>query len=187
MRDDEHGAAHAREEALEQSEPGEVEVVRRLVEEEDVEAREQDAGERGARGLAAGERGERLVERLRLEAHVREGSAGARLEVVAAEGEEAVERLAVRRGQVRIALESARELVEARLGLGDAGAAREGATQRLPRPDVVLLREVPDGERGRRPADRARVRLLEARQDPEQRRLPDPVRADEADAASGRQ
>src|SRR5439155_6548167 len=49
------------EESLEQLEPGKVEVVRRLVEQEDVEAREQDRGERGARRLASGKGGELVV------------------------------------------------------------------------------------------------------------------------------
>jgi hypothetical protein len=42
----------------------------------------------------------------------------------------------------------------------------------------MLLREVADRERRRRAAYRAAVRLVEAREDPEQRRLPDPVRPD---------
>jgi hypothetical protein len=47
----------------------------------------------------------------------------------------------------------------------------------------VLLREVADRERRRRAAYRPRVRLVEAREDPQQRRLADPVRPDEADPA----
>ena len=183
MRDDEDGAAHASDEALEQGEPGEVEVVRRLVEQEDVEAREEDPRQRRSRGLAAGERLERLVERLGPEPHLREDGGGPRGEVVAAEGEEAVERLGRGRGELRLLLEAGRELVELRLGLGHAGALREVAAQRLTRRGLVLLREVADGERGRRAADAARVRLLEPGQDPEERRLADPVRADEADSA----
>jgi hypothetical protein len=46
------------------------------------------------------------------------------------------------------------------------------------------LREVADRERRGSAPDRAGVRLVEAREDAEQRRLADPVRADEADPAA---
>ena len=63
VRDDGEPTREAVEEALEPVEPVEVEVVRRLVEQEHVEAGEQDRGQPGARRLAAGERRRLLLER----------------------------------------------------------------------------------------------------------------------------
>ena len=57
VRDEHDARAQAAQKALEALEPGEVEIVRRLVEAEDVEAGQQDRGERGAGRLAAGEVG----------------------------------------------------------------------------------------------------------------------------------
>ena len=62
MRDDDEAGSKAVDEALQQVEPGEVEVVRRLVEQEDVEAREQDRRQPRPRALSAGDRPERPVE-----------------------------------------------------------------------------------------------------------------------------
>ena len=53
MRDDRDPAREAVEEALQPVEAVEVEIVRRFVEEQQVESRQQDRGERGARGLSA--------------------------------------------------------------------------------------------------------------------------------------
>ena len=55
VRDEDDARREAVEEPLEPREAGEVEVVRRLVEQEDVEAREQDRRQRGAGRLAARE------------------------------------------------------------------------------------------------------------------------------------
>ena len=122
--------SNAREKRLEPREPGEVEVVRRLVEQEHVEAAEQDRGERGARRLAAGEPSERPVE-LRVEPELRQHLLRARLEVAAAAGEERVERLGVRVGLLGLVGEARGERVHRALGLGDAGAAREIRAERL--------------------------------------------------------
>ena len=81
-------------EALQPVEAVEVEVVRRLVEEQQVEAREQDRGQRGARGLAAGERRRLLLERDR-QAELGADGPRAGLEVGAAEREEPLERRGV--------------------------------------------------------------------------------------------
>ena len=67
------------------------------------------------------------------------------------------------------------------LRVGDARAPREIVEQRLAGPAVVLLRQVADGQRVGRPLDGARVRLVEAGREPEQRRLARPVGADEAE------
>ena len=75
------------EEALEPVEAGEVEVVRGLVEEEHVEAGEQDRGEVGPRRLPARERGHLEVEDAFGQAEVGEHRADAGVEVGGAERE----------------------------------------------------------------------------------------------------
>src|SRR6185503_20048193 len=99
------------EEPLEAVEAGEVEVVRRLVEEEYVEARDQDRGERCARRLAARERRE-LTVGAAPQADVVENRAGARVEVLAAEQQVALERLRVVVRQLRLGVEPGRERVQ---------------------------------------------------------------------------
>ena len=95
MRDDEHGAGEAGQELLQPGQAVEVEVVGRLVEQQDRRAREQHAGEQRTCGLAARERAERCVER-----HVGDAERGARavelrVQRPAAERAEALLRLAV--------------------------------------------------------------------------------------------
>ena len=91
VRDDDEPAREPVDEALEPVEPVEVEVVRRLVEQEHVEARQQDRRQRGPRRLAAGERRRLLVERDG-EPELGARRARPRLEIAAAEREEALER-----------------------------------------------------------------------------------------------
>jgi hypothetical protein len=88
-------------EALEPFEPVEVEVVRRLVEAEHVEAREEQGGERDARRLAAGKRGQRPVERQR-QPELGADLARACVEVGTAEREEALEGVVVRLGETGV-------------------------------------------------------------------------------------
>ena len=76
-------------------EAGEVEVVGRLVEQQHVLAREQDGSQRGPRRLAAGEVADRDVEPIGRQADLGQHRAGAGVEVVAADGEEVLERGAV--------------------------------------------------------------------------------------------
>ena len=94
----------------------------------------------------------------------------------AAQREEALER-----GGVCVRAPLGRVPLHRRFGVGDAGASREVAEQRLPRPAVVLLRQVADRQRGGRTLDRALVRLVEPGREAEQRRLAGAVRADEAE------
>ena len=91
MRDDDEGALVRVDERLEPPEPVEVEVVRRLVEEQDVEPREQDRRERRAGCLAAREpSGVRMDADFQPELGAGRASAG--LEVAAAEREERLQR-----------------------------------------------------------------------------------------------
>ena len=173
VRDDGERTREPVEEVLEPVEPIEVEVVRRLVEQEHVEAREQDRGQPGPRCLAARERRRLLLERDG-EPELRAGGAGAGLEIGAAEREEALER-----SRVRIGAPVGGVPLDVRLRLRDASTTGEVREQRLARPAVVLLRQIADGERGGRPLDAALVRLVQPSEQPEQRRLARPVGADE--------
>ena len=92
MADDDHAPpAVSADEALEPVEAGEVEVVGRLVEQEHVEAGQQDRGQRGPGRLAARQRGQVHVEPVDREAEVVAHRAGPGLEVGAAERQVAVE------------------------------------------------------------------------------------------------
>ena len=171
-------------EALEAVEPVEVEVVRRLVEQQHVEAREEDRSEREPGRLPAGELRRRPVE-VDVEAELGADGACARVEVAAAERQEPVERERVRLAGGGIRREGGGEVGERPLRLRDPGAAREVAADRLVRPYVRLLRQVADRQRRRRARHRPRVGGLEPRCEPEQRRLAHAVRADEAEALLG--
>ena len=109
--DEKDRAVVAREELLEPADALEVEVVGRLVEQQQVGVAQQQLRERDAHLPAAREVAGGLVEVLDGEAETREDLPGARLELVAAEALEAVLRRAV-------ALEQAVELVSGG-GLGD--------------------------------------------------------------------
>ncbi len=101
MRDEYDTAGKPGEEPFQPFEPGEVEVVRRLVEEEHVEAREQDRRQRDTSRLAAREQPHPLPGGAG-ESDIGERHTCARREVVAAEGEKAIERLRVRRRESRL-------------------------------------------------------------------------------------
>ena len=180
MRDDDDGAVEAGHEPLEAREAGEVEIVRRLVEQQDVGVAEQDRRERRPSRLSAGKRRGRAVE-IRAQPQLAEGLLRTQLEVAAAAGEELVERRAVLAGERRIRFEPRGELVHATFRLGDSGAAREVAAQRLAGPRVSLLRQQGDRDAGCA-VDRAPVRRVEAGEQTQERRLARTVRPDEPDA-----
>ncbi len=175
MRDDCHPAREAVHEALEPVEAVEVEVVRRLVEQEQVIAREKDPGEGCPSRLAARERRRLLLQRDG-EAELGADRPGACLQVGAPERQETLERcgVCVRPPVVRV-------LLDVRLGSGDAGAPRQVREQRLAGTALVLLRQIADRERDGGPLDASLVRLVETGGEPQQRRLADPVGADEAE------
>jgi len=89
--DDDERARISLQEPLEPSEAVEVEIVGRLVEQEKIEAREQDRGQSRPRRLPTGERARGAVEVDR-EPELRAGRPGACLEVAAPEREEPLER-----------------------------------------------------------------------------------------------
>ena len=180
MRDDDEGSLVPVEEALEALQPVEVEVVRGLVEQQHVEAREQDRRQRRSCVLAAGEPGRRPVE-VDDQPELRAHHARTRLEVAAAEGEEPLQRERVAILGALALGDGRRRFVQLPLRSGDAGAAGEGVEQRLAFAPPPLLRQVPRGQPLGRTRDRSGVRRLEAGEDPEQRRLADAVGADDAE------
>jgi hypothetical protein len=139
VRDDDEGAAGAGEEALEEGQPVEVQVVRRLVEEQHVEAGEEDRGQGDPGALSTRERLRRGVEPLLRDSDLGRGRSGARLEVVAAECQEAVERVGVVGAARRIVGERGSKLVDPASGFGDSGAAREVVQHGLSGAQVRLL------------------------------------------------
>ena len=141
MRDDHRAAREVVvEEALEPIEAGEVEVVGGLVEQEHVEAGEQDRGEVGARGLAARERAHVEVEHAFRQAEVVEHLADRGVEVGGAEREVRVEREGVRVvGAGTAVREAVARGVERLLGVGHAGAAPEVGAHGLARPPLGVL------------------------------------------------
>ena len=184
---DEHGArpqlAHP---ALEPVEAREVEVVGGLVEQEDVEAREQQRREVGPRGLAPGQGGHLRVEQLGGEAQVVGDLLGALLEVGATEVEPALEGRGVGVVGTRDALgeRGRRGLQDGRRGR-DPGAASDEPAHGLAGHAGGLLRQVPDAGRRRRHRDGALVGRRQTGQQAQQGRLPGAVDADETDDVPG--
>ena len=171
------------EEALEPGDRLGVEVVRRLVEEQQVGRREEQPAERDAAPLAARERRHVAValgqaERVHrpVERRVEAPGVGAvdlllHLRLL---GEQRVE-VGVRLGELR------RDRVEAVEQVAQLADAVLDVLAHVPRRvELRLLREHADGRARRELGDPAR-RLLEPGHDPQQRRLAGPVRAEHAD------
>ena len=92
-----HGRARKSDDELfEPAQPDEVEIVRRLVEQEHVETGEQDRGERRARRFAAGERAGRERQQALGDAELGAHHSDAPVEVGTAERQEPFERVRVR-------------------------------------------------------------------------------------------
>ena len=184
VRDDDEPAGEGADESLQTLEPVEVEIVRRLVETEDVEAREQDGREGRARRLAPRQRRGCATERDR-EAEIGADGAGARLEIPTAEREKPAQSSVVELGRVSSAGGESRGCpLELELGGGHAGSAPESVEQRFVRACFTLLRDIADGEIARRTRDRPAVGLVETCNQPQQRRLADAVWADDPEAAA---
>ncbi len=184
--DQDRAGAQAGDELLQPGQAVQVEVVGGLVQQEDVVAGEQQRGEGGAGGLAAGQGRHRLVEadgQAELGGRLR----GAFVEVGGAEGEPALQG-----GGVRVV--GSRPFRDQRLGGGvqgglggrDAGAAAEEGAYGLPRAAVRLLREVADGGGGRAEAQPALLRGVQPGQQAQQGGLAGAVGADQADHVPGR-
>ncbi|CAM5731832.1 hypothetical protein STENM223S_02795 [Streptomyces tendae] len=184
--DDDGPGAQAAHEPFEAFEAVQVEVVGRLVEQEDVVAGQQQRGESRAGGLAAGQGGHRLVE---ADVQAEDGGdlLGAFVEVGAAEREPPLQGGGV--GVVRAgrAVDQALGgLVHGVLGLGDAGAAGQEGAHGLAGPPLRLLREVADGGGGRGEPQLALLGRGEPGEQAQQRGLAGAVGSDQADHVAGR-
>ena len=183
MRDRDHGAAVGVDEPLEDLEAGEVEVVGGLVEQQHVDARQQQHGQPDARRLAAREGAHRHAEPVRGEADVgqrraRRGRRGRR-PPRARNASRASEYSSTRPGSPASAAVSASRRS---LRRGHAGAPRQVLGDGLVRGRAAALVEQADPQRRRRPQDPALVGGLGARHHAQQRRLADAVRPDHPDA-----
>ena len=138
VRDDDRAAAQlVAQELLEAFEPGEVEVVRRLVEEEHVEPGEHDRGEARPGRLPTRQRGHLEVEHARREPEVGAHRADPRVEVGRAEPEVTLERVGVGVvGPRRLLGERGRRGVERLLRGRDTRCAERGTHARS-RPGAV--------------------------------------------------
>ncbi len=154
---DEHDAAPlAVDEGLEAVEPRQVEVVRRLVEQHEVEAAQQQRGERRPRGLTTRERGHERV-RPDVETELGEHGRDALVEVGRTADEPVVERDGIRLvGRRVVAAEGSRGLLHGGRGGGGAGAATDVVGDGLAGHPLVLLRQPPDERVGGGRRHRAR-------------------------------
>jgi hypothetical protein len=162
---DDDAPASVPHEPLEPFEAVEIEVVRRLVEAEHVEPRQQECGQPRPRGLPSRERFERLVEP---SAEAEAGADGGRprRELVPSQREEPLEGLRVGVRELVLLAEPLGQLVQVGLRCGHAGAPREVGEQRLAGSRVELLGQIADPEiRGIAP-DRPTVRPLQPGEGP---------------------
>ena len=190
VRDEQHRAVEAVQLLLEPLERAEVEVVRRLVEQQQVRVRRERTRERGPGQLAARERLERTLELLVGEPEPAQDRPEARTPGVAAGGLElTLGRVVLRQRRGRpVARRHARlELGESRLGgadvrqaLADVAAEREAARQG--RALIVQRDAVALGVR-----DAAGIRLGLAREHAQERRLARAVPPDQGEPLARRQ
>ena len=182
VRDEDHGGVDRRQLALEPLEALDVEVVRRLVEQQQVGVARERAAERGARQLAARERLELPVEVVVAEAEPAQHRGGAVAPVPAAGVLEARLRLAVaahRRVVVGAARHRLLELAQLLLDPHQVGCARERV---LPQRQAAVARRALVVERDARPLLERDLAALDRRladDRAEQRRLAGAVLARE--------
>ncbi len=179
------------EEPFEAVEACEVEVVGGLVEQEHVEAAQEDRGQRGSSRLTTGKRDGRALEGRLRQPEVGDHASCPGIEIGSARREVPVEGGAVRVGDdgvITRGRQRRRGALEFQLGRGDAGSSGEELEQGLVTP-VRLLRQVSDPQRRRRRHHRAPIGLIEPGEDAQQRRLANAVRADDPEprARSDRQ
>ena len=187
VRDGDDGAGILRQRPLEPRHRFGVEVVRRLVEQQQVGLRQQQPAQRDSAALAAGQRGHvRVAGRKPQRVHRDLDRA---LEVVGALGRDLrlepglllADLLVVGVG-IRVLRQHLVVTGEQRGDLADA--VHDVALDVLARIELRLLFEQPDGEPGREPG-LARVPVVEARHDAQQRRLARAVRPDHTDLGPG--
>jgi hypothetical protein len=179
--DDQHGARELLQEGLEPREAVEVEVVGRLVEDQDRRPCEEYSGQQRAGRLAAAQRAERRVERHVGDAERVARAVELRVQRPAAERAEAILLLTVRGERLRL-VQPPLELVKLAVQPPHLAERRaEQAVDRQVRPGR-LLRQIADPvTRPERHA--AALRSIHAGEHPQQRGLPRSVRTHQRDAA----
>ena len=168
VRDEDHRVRIGTEILLEPVACFEIEVIRRLVEEQQVGAAEQQLGQRDAHLPSAGERLARTIGVVRTEAEAAQDRSDAEVHVVAIRQAEAILQLRIAR-QHRLMLglrhggvaKAMLDVVHLRLDIeqrlkGAAGFLEDGA----PRVRQSVLRQIPNGQVGR-PDNGAGVRFIE--------------------------
>ena len=125
-------------EPFEKVEAGEVEVVCRLVQEEHVEAREEDGGQARPRPLAARHGPEGVVEAIITQPDLGDDGSGARRQIVATQPQIALEGVAVDIGRARVPFEVGRRRAQGGFGGGDARPTAQVGEQRL----IALARDL---------------------------------------------
>jgi hypothetical protein len=172
-------------EPLQPFEPVQVEVVGGLVEQKDVIAAEQQGRHTRAGGLAAGQRGHRLVEvdrQTQLGGHL----PGSILQVGAAEGQPALQGIRILVvGAVATLDQPLGRGVQIALGLRHPRTPGEEAGHRLTRTPLGFLWQITDGRRRRTQLYGAVLGGDQAPESPQQGRLPGTVDPDQADDLLG--
>jgi hypothetical protein len=181
--DQHHRAVLVSQEPLQPGQAVEVEVVGGLVQQEHVEAGEQDGGQAGLDPLAARQPGQGDLEDALREADAGQHPRGAGVVVVAPEGEEAGQGVVVgfQLCSARVVADGPQGGPHGLLGDGQAGAPAQVGGGGLVLEGVGLLGEVADVEPGRRALDRPRRRRLQPGQDAQQGRLAGAVAAQHPD------
>ena len=186
VRGDEERPGPAAQVLLEPLDRADVQVVGRLVEQQQVGIGDDEARERGARLLAAGDRRGRPRPFVAREPEPGQRLVHALVERVAAEDVEAVLEVGVVGAAgvtlVLEALELHGHPLEMRRAMAHGGPEVRRGHERLV--EVRLLAEEAEAQAALARGD-ATVRLVDARRDPEQRRLAGAVRPDQAHALAG--
>ena len=192
VRDEDHGVRIGREVPLEPVPRVEVEMVGRLVEKQQRRAAEQQLGERDAHLPAARKRLGRFREVRLAESEAVEHLRHAQVDAVAFLAPEEIREVVIPDEQRLVFALGERRVGQVVLDAIDLGLGleqrREGerrlVEQRAAGMVEPVLRQIADGER-RGPDDRAAVRLVEAGEHAEQRRLAGAVGTGEPDAFAG--
>ena len=175
------------EEVLEQRQAVEVEVVGRLVEGEEVEARQQDGGQVHPGALAARQALGRLVGVIGTEADSVQDRSHGRVEIGDTEARPRLERGGVPVvGPGITARQGPHGGVQLALGHLGAGSPADDVGDGLARLDAQLLGEVADPGVAGHPGDRPRLGFELAHQQAQQGRLPDAVGTGHPDPVAGR-
>ena len=187
VRDDQHAARIILQEALEPLDHVDVEMVRRLVEEQKIRLAQQRLRQADARLLAAGEVRDILLEVLFGETEAKGHAADAALVIVAAEQFEALDDLAVSLHRL-FRMVDGNLLLERLLALAERNDIIKGAQEFLVErasAEVGLLLDIADG-RGLVELDRTAVRLFLTEQAAHECRLAGAIRPDKADLIAAR-